>query len=116
VQTCALHSTVIGGGDVSLNRDRGKRAERAVAERLNGTRLGTLSGVDVVTDDGTWAIEVKSRKAFVAEKWMKQSIKNAKKGRTPLVVVHVQGKQHSDDLVLIRLKDWEAWMGEISGT
>jgi hypothetical protein len=96
---------------MSLNRDRGKRAERAVAERLNATRIGTMGGADVVSDD--WAIEVKSRKAFVAEKWMKQSTKNAKKGRTPLVVVHVQGKQHGDDLVLIRLKDWEAWMGEL---
>lgn len=88
------------------NRNRGKAAERAVAKALGGKRVGTMGGEDVHLD-GPWSAEVKSRKAFVALAWMKQAARNAPEGKTPLVVVHVHGGRHDEDLVIVRLKDWK---------
>jgi len=88
------------------NRNRGKAAERAVASALNGVRIGTMGGEDVHLD-GPWSCEVKSRQAFAAMPWMEQTTRNAPKGKKPLVVVHVHGKRHDDDLVILRLKDWK---------
>ena len=96
------------------NRDRGKAAERAVAKTLGGLRIGTLSREDVHFD-GPWSAEVKSRAAFVATGWMEQAVRNAPTGKTPLVVVHVRGKRHQGDLVIIRLADWQDWHGEGGG-
>jgi hypothetical protein len=92
---------------MSLNRNRGKSAERAVALILGGQRVGVLSGEDVHFD-GPWSAEVKSRAAFVATGWMEQAVRNAPPGKVPIVAVHVRGKRHDDDLVLIRLSDWKA--------
>jgi hypothetical protein len=89
------------------NRNRGKAAERAVAVALDGKRVGTMGGEDVHLD-GPWSCEVKSRQAFVALSWMAQATRNAPKGKTPLVVVHVHGKRHDEDLVILRLADWKA--------
>lgn len=91
---------------MSLNRNRGKAAERAVANALDGVRLGTMGGEDVHLD-GPWSCEVKSRQAFVAVAWMEQAKRNAPKGKAPLVVVHVHGKRHDEDLVILRLADWK---------
>ena len=90
---------------MSLNRNRGKAAERAVALALGGKRVGTMSGEDVHFD-GPWSAEVKSRAAFVAADWMEQAVRNAPPGKTPIVVVHVRGKRHDKDLVIIRMTDW----------
>lgn len=68
---------------MSLNRNRGKAAERAVALALDGKRVGTLSGEDVHFD-GPFSAEVKSRGAFVACDWMEQAVRNAPPGKTPL--------------------------------
>ena len=96
-----------------INRDRGKAAERATAKALGGKRVGTLSGEDIHID-GPWSCEVKSRQTFVASTWMKQATKNAK-GKTPLVIVHVHGKRHDDDLIIIRMGDWLDWFGPLEG-
>ena len=95
---------------MSLNRNRGKAAERAVASALGGIRIGTMGAEDVHVD-GPFSAEVKSRGAFVACDWMDQAIRNAPTGKTPLVVVHVRGKRHDKDLVIIRLSDWVDWHG-----
>jgi hypothetical protein len=88
------------------NRERGKAAERAVAKALDGKRVGTMGGEDVHLD-GPWSCEVKSRRAFVASSWMDQASRNAPAGKTPMVVVHVHGKRHNEDLVVLRLEDWK---------
>jgi hypothetical protein len=88
------------------NRERGKAAERAVAKALDGKRVGTMGGEDVHLD-GPWSCEVKSRKAFVAMDWMDQATRNAPTGKTPMVVVHVRGKRHTEDLVIVRMEDWK---------
>ena len=96
---------------MSLNRNRGKAAERAVAKALGGLRIGTMSREDIHFD-GPFSAEVKSRAAFVACEWMEQAVRNAPDGKTPLVVVHVRGKRHAEDLVILRLADWKATHGK----
>lgn len=91
------------------NRERGKAAERHVAKALGGTRVGTLGGEDVSHDH--LSIEVKSRVRFIGETFMRQARANCPKGKTPCVIVHVHGKRHDDDLVLLRMRDFEALHG-----
>lgn len=95
------------------NRDRGKRTEKAIAKRLNGTRRGVLGGHDVTA--GPWAVEVKSRVSFVGCGWFDQAVRNTPEGKTPLVVCHVHGKRHDQDIVMLRLSDWLEWYGSIEG-
>ncbi len=92
---------------MATNRERGKRAERAIAQRVNGIRMGTMGNEDVHMDS-SWSIEVKSRKAFVACDWVDQAARNAPKGKTPVVIVHIAGKRHSKDLVILRMEDAES--------
>lgn len=73
--------------------------------------MGTMGGEDVHVDT-PFSIECKARKAFVACDWMRQATDNAK-GKTPIVVVHVHGSRHDEDLVIIRMKDYQDWYGEI---
>ena len=75
-----------------------------MAKLLNGTRRGILGGHDI--DAGPWSVEVKDRVRFVGSAFMQQAVRNCPDGKTPLVVVHVTGSRHQDDLVMIRLADW----------
>lgn len=86
------------------NRERSKRVERAIAKKVGGRRVGILGQEDISHEK--FSIEVKLRKAFVAEKWMRQAERNAK-GKVPLVIVHVTGKRHDNDYVIIKLKDFK---------
>ena len=95
-----------------INRTRGKRAERDVAKRLGGRRMGTMGSEDV--DTQLFSVEVKSRKRFVGEGFMSQAKANCQPGRMPLVVVHTHGKRHSDDLVMIRMCDFEDLYGRLN--
>jgi hypothetical protein len=92
------------------NRDRGKRAEREVAKRVGGKRIGVLCGEDI--EHAVFSFEVKSRQTFVASSWMLQAVRNCPAGKCPAVVVHVHGKRHDDDMVILKMRDFEAWMGE----
>jgi hypothetical protein len=91
------------------DRTRGKCTERAVANKVGGTRLGLLGKEDV--DAVQFSIEVKDRKTFAGTSFMEQAIKNCREGKTPLVVVHVTGKRHDGDLIMMRLKDCQDWQG-----
>jgi hypothetical protein len=93
------------------NRLRGKKTERAVAERIGGVCVGILGKEDIQVSD--WSVEVKHRKVFAGEKFLLQSERNCPKGKTPIVIVHLHGKEHSKDIVMMRLRDWEAWNGSI---
>jgi hypothetical protein len=96
---------------MSINRDRGKRTERVIAERLGGKRVGILCGEDVMHP--IYSIECKSRMAFAGEKFLQQAESHCEKGKTPIAIVHLHGKNHGNDIVMIRLKDFEAHNGEI---
>ena len=96
---------------MSKNRNRGKAAERSVAKTFGGKRVGTMGGEDVTTRD--WSIEVKSRKACVVCDWVDQAVENCPEGKTPMVVLHIHGKRHNKDLVVIRMKDYIDWYGNV---
>jgi len=91
-----------------------KQTERAIAKRLNGQRIGASgrTGADVVND---WlAVEVKHRKRL--PEWLKAALEQARNGadeRLPIVVLHEAGQRHANDLVLLRLADFQDWFGEI---
>jgi hypothetical protein len=98
---------------MSLNRDRGKRLERTTAAVLGGRRLGVMGGQDV--EAGLFSVECKSRQKFVAQSWMDQAKRNCPPERVPMVVVHVHGQRHADDLVMVRMSDWRDLYGEPGG-
>lgn len=91
-----------------------KSVERAIAKRLNGKRLGATgkATADVVND---WlSVEVKHRR--VLPDWLKDALgqaANGAEGRLPIVVLHESGQRHADDLVLMRLADFEDWFSEV---
>jgi hypothetical protein len=94
------------------NRDRGKRCEADIAVRLSGRRMGVMGAHDV--EAGPFAVEVKSRVAFVGTGFMAQAARNCPTGKTPLVVVHLTGTRHEGDLVMMRMCDWQEWFGKLT--
>ena len=92
-----------------------KKTERAIAKRLGGQRVGATGkpGPDVVTS--TLSVEVKTRKTL--PKWLKDALAqatNGADGRLPVVIIHQAGERHADDLVLVRMGDFEDWFGEVT--
>ncbi len=91
-----------------------KNVERAIAKRLNGKRLGATgqATADVVSD---WlSAEVKHRRKL--PEWLKDALAQAQAGsgeRLPIVILHENGQRHDNDLVLMRLADFEDWFGEV---
>jgi len=85
------------------NRQRGKECERKIAKIFGGKRVGILGNEDV--SHPVYSIEVKSRKKFVAKKWMQQCERNNDE-KIPLVVVHEMNKSHSSDLVMMNIGDF----------
>jgi len=95
------------------NRQRGKRTEKAIAKLTGGKRLGLFGGEDVSA--GPFSIECKDRLKFSGSHFMAQAINNCPAGKIPLVVVHVTGSRHNDDLVMLRMSDWLDWFGSLEG-
>lgn len=95
-----------------------KATERSVAAKLGGRRLGPTGRAteDVATEK--LAVECKHKKSLPA--WlhsaMAQAEAAAKDGRLPLVVLHQCGMHHNLDFVVLRLRDWVAWYGEVEAT
>ena len=94
------------------NRQRGKANERATAKYLGGRRVG-LMGKDDICDIGPWSAECKSRVSFAGEKFLEQAERSAPKGKTAIAIVHINGQRRDRDIVLMRLKEWWAWHGEV---
>ena len=88
----------------NINRKRGKNTQRKIAQIVKGNNTGTLGGEDIAHPD--LSIEVKHRKMFVGSTFMSQAMRNCPKGKIPIVIVHVHGKRHLHDLVLIHLSDF----------
>jgi hypothetical protein len=88
-----------------LNRNRGKRAERAVVQRLGGKRMGVLGGEDV--QHPFYSIEVKSREKHAIFKVLKQCEDNNKDNKIPLIVIHEHNKPHDRDLVCLKMEEFE---------
>ena len=97
---------------MSQQRDRGNAAERAVAKRLGGQRVGHLGGEDV--SHSVFSCECKERASLPA--WltdaMAQAVRHAPEGKLAMVVLHLLGARHDSDLVVMRLGDFEQWYGK----
>jgi hypothetical protein len=95
-----------------------KRTERMVARRLKGERIPVTgrargSAPDVFTP---WAcVEVKHRKTL--PQWLLEAVDqayaSAQDDQLPVVVLHEAGMPHDRDLVVMRLRDFTAWHGEL---
>lgn len=97
---------------VTRNKRQGKHVQKILVERLGGKNVGTIEGQD--GEHEHFSIEIKHRAKFIGEAFMLQAEKNCPEGKIPLLVVHSKGKNHNDDLVLIRLKEWEKIYGKIN--
>jgi hypothetical protein len=92
-----------------------KQAERAIAKRLSGRRVGCTgqATADVVSD---WlSVEVKTRKRLPS--WIRAALGQANLDagdKLPLVILHEMGQRHDNDLVVLRLKDFEDWFGKVA--
>ncbi|QXD16984.1 hypothetical protein GQ464_008640 [Rhodocaloribacter litoris] len=93
-----------------------KRTERAVAARLNGRRVpvtGRARG-DAPDVAHAWlSIEIKHRSRLPAwiEDAMRQAEAAAREDQLPVAVLHERGRRHDEDLVVMRLADFKAWVG-----
>ena len=92
------------------NRLRGKRNERALARRLCGERIGIMGGEDIRY--GMFSVETKSRQTFSIRKYLDQAIRNAPQGKIPLLILHEHHSRRGNDMVVIRLSDWEDLHGQ----
>jgi hypothetical protein len=92
------------------NRLRGKQAERAVAKMLGGRRMGLFGKEDV--EHKFLSVEVKSRVSFVGKGWMQQAERNNPKpvDKIPVVVIHTKNCDHKNDLVMLRIADFQRFL------
>ena len=92
---------------------RGYRHEAAIAKRFNSERVGLTGKATIDVDAGWLAIECKERESLPA--WIKVALgkANAKAndGQLAIVILHELGERHDNDLVVLRLKDFEERFG-----
>jgi hypothetical protein len=88
-----------------------KTCERRIAELLGGRRVpvsGRTRGDAPDVAHERFSIEVKSRKTLPA--WLLDALAQAraatKDGRVPVAVLHQDGQQYRDALVVMRLADF----------
>lgn len=91
-----------------------KATERAVARALGGERIPVTGrrGPDV---RHRWlAVEVKHRRRL--PRWLQLAVAQAHAGagldQLPVVVLHQAGRPHREDLVVLRLEDFQEWFGD----
>ena len=95
-----------------------KRTERAIARRIGGRRVpvsGRARGDAPDVQHEIYFIEVKHR--HMLPTWLRSAMAQAcaaqRDGQVPVVVLHETGSRHEDDLVVLRLCDFEQWHGRL---
>jgi len=92
-----------------------KAVEREIMRRIGGKRIpitGRQRG-DVPDGEHEWiSVEIKTRK--VIPKWIRNGMHQAQASnvmgnKLPIVFIHEQGTRYDDDLVVMRMKDFEDW-------
>ena len=87
-----------------------KRHERRVAAKLNGHRNGATGKATADVENERLAIECKSRRKL--PDWlhsaMQQAVNAATDEQTPIVILHEVGRHSANDLVVLRMQDFEA--------
>ncbi len=96
---------------VIRNKRQGRKVQSVLAKRVGGKNVGTIEGQDI--SHPVFSIEAKHRKQFIGNTFMEQAIRNAPKGKIPIVIVHTLRQRFSKSLVLIRMSDWEDWCGTL---
>lgn len=71
--------------------------------------MGILGKHDIESEN--FGIEVKDREKSALHGFMEQAVRNCPEGKTPMVIVHLHGGNHEDNIVCMRLKDWRDWFG-----
>ena len=94
---------------MSKQRQRGNALERYIARRLGGRRVEHYGGEDVAHE---WlSIECKERQGI--PQWLTQAVAQALayagQGKLAIAVLHELNRSHDEDLVVMRLKDFEEW-------
>lgn len=92
-----------------------KANERALAKRLNGRRVGPTGRTGSDVAHPLFAIECKERKEVPL--WLQDAVSQsqgaARQDQLPIVVLHQLGRRHDNDLVVMRLRDFEKWAGRL---
>jgi hypothetical protein len=103
-----------GRGDMARHTTTWKATERYVAQVFGGRRMGP--GGDRADVRSRWlCVEVKHR--GVLPSWLKDAVAQALSYAGPaqlaLAVLHEAGSRHRNDLVVLRLSDFEQWFGAL---
>lgn len=91
-----------------------KATERRVAGILGGRRMGC--GVDRADVRSDWlTVECKHRAEI--PQWLKAALGQARRYAgamsLPVAVLHESGTRHDDDIVCLRLCDFQDWFGQL---
>jgi hypothetical protein len=91
-----------------------KVSELKVSKLLGGQRAGAVGreGADVIHPH--LSVEVKERRRL--PDWLLHAMAQAvgaADGRLPMVVLHRAGDRYDDAMVIIRMRDWREWYGEV---
>ena len=91
-----------------------KNTERQTAKMLGGQRVGNRGTNTEDVSHGWLSVECKHRKEIPS--WLKlamwQARTNAAADKLPVVILHESGARHTDNLVVIRMADFQEWFGE----
>jgi len=91
-----------------------KATERHVAKAFGGQRVGNRGTNTEDVSHGWLSVECKHRKEIPS--WLKlamwQARTNAAADKLPVVILHESGQRHTDNLVVIRMADFQEWFGE----
>lgn len=95
-----------------------KYAERALAKLVGGERVPVSGRAGQPDIRHPWlAIEVKHRKTL--PQWILGAVQQAERAaqpsQLPIAILHQHGQRYREALVVLRLKDFEAWFGEVHG-
>jgi hypothetical protein len=91
-----------------------KHTERAVAAKLGGKRQH-FEAEDI--SHPIWSVQVKHRSPANYPKrvsdWLNQARVDAPEGKIPLLVIHLSGDRHGEDMVVMRMSDFEEMFGNV---
>ena len=94
-----------------------KAFERRIAKRVGGRRIpvtGERDGADVIAD-GAFCYQAKLRRGLPSylREWLRGITEAGERSGTTGVVIWKQPHARDDDaVVVLRLKDWQAWHGD----
>ena len=99
---------------ISQNKRRGRRTARRLCKEIGAIYLDPLGGED--GRHSMFSVEAKDRKRFAAAKWLEQAEANCvDPEKIPIVLIHVTNTRTTEDMVLLRLRDFKEIHGEIDG-